>query len=81
MSAGAAGSGRETLALSGSVEASTRVHAWIYGTNTVGAFVGAIAGGFALVPLLGLDGASGSSSSDRVASFQRSAFDGHDAPR
>ncbi len=45
-----------TLALAGDVEHATRVHAWIYGANTLGAFAGALAGGFLLVPLLGLDG-------------------------
>ena len=45
-----------TLALAGDVEHSTRVHAQIYGANTVGAFLGALAGGFFLVPGLGLDG-------------------------
>ncbi len=45
-----------TQALSRSVAESTRVHAWIYATNTAGAFAGALAGGFALVPWLGLDG-------------------------
>jgi spermidine synthase len=45
-----------TLALAGDLEHATRVHAWIYGANTLGAFSGALAGGFFLVPLLGLDG-------------------------
>jgi predicted membrane-bound spermidine synthase len=45
-----------TLALAGDLEHATRVHAWIYGANTLGAFAGALAGGFLLVPLLGLDG-------------------------
>jgi len=45
-----------TLALAGDLERATRVHAWIYGANTLGAFAGALAGGFFLVPLLGLDG-------------------------
>ena len=44
-----------TLALAGNVEQSTRVHAWVYGTNTLGAFAGALAGGFVLIPLWGLD--------------------------
>jgi hypothetical protein len=43
-----------TLALAGDLEHATRVHAWIYGANTLGAFAGALAGGFFLVPLLGL---------------------------
>ena len=45
-----------TLALAGDIARATRVHAWIYGANTLGAFAGALAGGFWLVPLLGLDG-------------------------
>jgi spermidine synthase len=45
-----------TLALAGDLEHATRVHAWIYGFNTAGAFVGALIGGFFLIPLLGLDG-------------------------
>ena len=44
-----------TLALAGSVERATRVHAWVYGLNTAGAFAGALAGGFILIPALGLD--------------------------
>ncbi|MCP3983752.1 MAG: hypothetical protein GY723_05150 [bacterium] len=45
-----------TQSLAGDLESATRVHAWIYAFNTAGAFVGALAGGFILVPLLGLDG-------------------------
>ena len=45
-----------TLALAGDIEHSTRVHAWIYGFNTLGAFAGALAGGFLLIPWMGLDG-------------------------
>jgi spermidine synthase len=45
-----------TLALAGDVEHSTRVHAWVYGFNTFGAFAGALAAGFVLIPWLGLDG-------------------------
>ncbi|MCP5060012.1 MAG: hypothetical protein GY937_25195 [bacterium] len=45
-----------TQSLSGNLESATRIHAWIYAFNTAGAFVGALAGGFILVPLLGLDG-------------------------
>jgi spermidine synthase len=45
-----------TLALAHDVERATRVHAWIYGANTLGAFAGALAGGFWLIPRLGLDG-------------------------
>jgi len=44
-----------TLALAGSLERATRVHAWVYGLNTAGAFGGALAGGFVLIPALGLD--------------------------
>jgi predicted membrane-bound spermidine synthase len=36
------------------LEESTRIHAWVYGLNTLGAFVGALAAGFYLVPRLGL---------------------------
>lgn len=46
-----------TQALAQGLDDATRVHAWIYACNTAGAFVGALAGGFVLVPLLGLDGA------------------------
>jgi predicted membrane-bound spermidine synthase len=45
-----------TLALAGDLEHATRVHAWVYGFNSVGAFVGALLGGFWIVPSLGLDG-------------------------
>ncbi len=45
-----------TLALAGSWERSTRIHALIYGFNTLGAFIGALAGAFILIPSLGLDG-------------------------
>ncbi len=44
-----------TLAIAGDLRRATRVHAWIYGFNTVGAFAGALAGGLLLVPWLGLD--------------------------
>ena len=47
-----------TLALSRSLEAATRIHAWVYGFNTLGAFAGALVGGFLLIPALGLDGVS-----------------------
>ncbi len=43
-------------ALARSLSDATRIHAWIYGFNTVGAFAGALAAGFWLVPRLGLDG-------------------------
>jgi spermidine synthase len=45
-----------TLALAGDLARATRVHAWVYGFNTAGAFAGALAAGFFLIPLLGLDG-------------------------
>ena len=45
-----------TLALAGSRERSTRIHAVIYGCNTAGAFIGALAGAFILIPRLGLEG-------------------------
>jgi spermidine synthase len=45
-----------TLALAGDLQHATRVHAWIYGFNTLGAFAGALAGVFVLLPWLGLDG-------------------------
>ncbi|MCH7867309.1 MAG: fused MFS/spermidine synthase [Myxococcales bacterium] len=45
-----------TQALSRSIEDATRFHAFVYGLNTVGAFVGALAAGFYVVPLFGLDG-------------------------
>lgn len=45
-----------TQALSRSVEGSTRLHALIYASNTAGAFGGALAAGFLLVPTLGLAG-------------------------
>jgi hypothetical protein len=45
-----------TLGLAGSRESSTRVHAWIYGANTAGAFLGALGSTFFLIPSLGLDG-------------------------
>src|SRR5262245_45331798 len=45
-----------TLALAGHLALSTRVHAWVYGCNTIGAFAGALGGAFWLVPSLGLDG-------------------------
>jgi spermidine synthase len=44
-----------TMALAGSLERATRVHAWVYGLNTAGAFGGALVGGFVLIPVLGLD--------------------------
>jgi spermidine synthase len=43
-----------TQALSRGLEDSTRLHAFVYGSNTAGAFLGALAAGFLLVPWLGL---------------------------
>jgi len=43
-----------TRSLAGSLEAATRVHARLYGTNTAGAFLGVLAAGYYLVPVLGL---------------------------
>ena len=43
-----------TQGLSRSVQDATRFHALVYGFNTAGAFFGALAGGFVLVPSLGL---------------------------
>lgn len=43
-----------TQALARSVEDSTRIHALVYGFNTIGAFAGALAAGFILIPWLGL---------------------------
>jgi predicted membrane-bound spermidine synthase len=45
-----------TLGLAGSRERATRIHAVIYGCNTAGAFIGALAGAFILIPRLGLEG-------------------------
>jgi predicted membrane-bound spermidine synthase len=45
-----------TLALARDLEHATRIHAAVYGTNTLGAFAGALLGGFWIVPRLGLDG-------------------------
>lgn len=44
-----------TLVLTRSLDTATRIHAWVYGFNTVGAFAGAVIGGFFLIPELGLD--------------------------
>jgi spermidine synthase len=44
-----------TQALSRSLEDATRFHAFVYAFNTVGAFVGALAAGFLLIPWLGLE--------------------------
>ncbi|HKA15055.1 MAG TPA: fused MFS/spermidine synthase [Myxococcota bacterium] len=43
-----------TQALSRDLEDATRLHAFVYALNTVGATVGALAAGFVLVPWLGL---------------------------
>ena len=43
-----------TQALSRGLEDSTRLHAFVYAFNTAGAFLGALAAGFVLVPWLGL---------------------------
>ncbi|MFC1591147.1 hypothetical protein ACFL43_01345 [Thermodesulfobacteriota bacterium] len=45
-----------TKGLSQNLEESTRTHAGIYAVNTAGAFVGALAAGFFLVPKIGLPG-------------------------
>jgi len=47
-----------TLVLSESLDTATRVHAWVYGFNTMGAFLGALLAGFFLIPALGLDNVS-----------------------
>lgn len=43
-----------TQALARGLEDATRIHAWVYAFNTVGAFLGALAGGLLLIPALGL---------------------------
>jgi predicted membrane-bound spermidine synthase len=43
-----------TQALSRDVSNATRLHAWVYGLNTLGAFAGALLAGFWLVPVFGL---------------------------
>jgi len=45
-----------TQALARTLDDATRFHALVYGFNTAGAFAGALAAGFWLVPRLGLDG-------------------------
>ncbi len=45
-----------TQGLARSLEDATRFHAFVYAFNTVGAFGGALAAGFYLVPRLGLEG-------------------------
>jgi len=44
-----------TQALSRGLEDATRFHAFVYGFNTTGAFAGALAAAFVLIPALGLD--------------------------
>ncbi len=44
-----------TQALARSLADATRFHAFVYAFNTAGAFAGALAAGYLLVPLLGLD--------------------------
>ena len=43
-----------TQALARNLDDATRFHAFVYGFNTAGAFAGAVAAGFVLVPLLGI---------------------------
>ncbi len=45
-----------TQALADDLEDATRVHAFIYAFNTAGAFFGALAAGFFLIPTLGIHG-------------------------
>jgi len=45
-----------TQALAHDLEDATRVHAWVYSFNTFGAFVGALAAGFWLIPSFGIQG-------------------------
>lgn len=45
-----------TQALARGLDDATRVHAFVYGFNTAGAFAGAIAAGFFLIPWLGIHG-------------------------
>jgi len=45
-----------TQALSRSLRDATRVHAHVYAFNTAGAFAGALAAGFVLIPWLGIEG-------------------------
>lgn len=46
-----------TQALARGPEDATRLHAQVYGWNTLGAFCGALAGGLLLIPTLGISGA------------------------
>ena len=43
-----------TQALAHDLDDATRFHAYVYGMNTAGAFLGALSAGFYLVPVLGL---------------------------
>jgi len=43
-----------TRGISQNIEEATRVHARVYGINTAGAFMGTLAAGFFLIPILGL---------------------------
>ncbi len=43
-----------TRGLTLSLQGATRTHAWIYGINTAGAFLGALGAGFWLIPAFGL---------------------------
>ena len=43
-----------TQALARGLDDATRFHAWVYAFNTAGAFGGALAAGFVLIPVLGL---------------------------
>ena len=45
-----------TQALARALDDATRFHAFVYAFNTAGAFLGALAAGFWLVPWLGLEG-------------------------
>ncbi|HMK92461.1 MAG TPA: fused MFS/spermidine synthase, partial [Thermoleophilia bacterium] len=45
-----------TQALTHGLSDATRIHAFIYASNTAGAFLGALAAGFVLIAWLGLDG-------------------------
>ncbi len=44
-----------TQALARSMQDATRIHAFVYAFNTAGAFAGALAAGFVLIPWLGLE--------------------------
>jgi spermidine synthase len=57
-----------TQALPSERAESTRIHAWVYGLNAVGACVGALAAGFLVIPRLGLDGSMGAAGAVNLAS-------------